>query len=329
MPTSAPISTALRILSHFWLAEVVPADEATIAGLPELAAALPVVDETALTNLAVEYQRLFGFNLPPYESLFIDPSAMLQAPATARVQTLYNLAGWQPPGEARVAAVDHLGLEMLALADWGLTGPGEQLLTRHLALWLPVFCQTLHRLNPHPFYTTLSDLTQALFLSLLPETPVASAADLWPALPSPPVFRASGEAVGPVSETEEEREEAIGLRQIIKRLLSPHEAGLFLTREDIARLNHQIHLTPTMGDRYRMLETLFQQAGQYELVGEVLEGLQLLLDQAEEGYQALAQAYSAWLPYAAAWGWRVQTTKKALTEMLELVRAEGESGGKF
>src|SRR5262245_57567155 len=89
---TSPIATALRLLSHFWLEEVRPDDLATITALSPLAETLPNPNPATLTDLAVEYQRLFGFNLPPYESVFIDPSMMLLAPATARVQTLYQQA---------------------------------------------------------------------------------------------------------------------------------------------------------------------------------------------------------------------------------------------
>jgi len=74
--------SALRLLGHFWLEEIKADDAETIAALPELAQTLPHIDSAALTDLAAEYQRLFGFNLPPYESVFIDPSVMLMAPAT-------------------------------------------------------------------------------------------------------------------------------------------------------------------------------------------------------------------------------------------------------
>ena len=94
---TCPIATTLRILCHFWLEEVKPGDAKTIIALPELAQTLFPVEAATFTDLAVEYQRLFGFNLPPYESVFVDPSAMLMAPATERVQNLYQSAGWSHP----------------------------------------------------------------------------------------------------------------------------------------------------------------------------------------------------------------------------------------
>ena len=72
---TAPVVAALHILSQFWLEEIRSDDVEIIAALPELAQTLPNFDSATLTELAVEYQRLFGFNLSPYESVFIDPEA--------------------------------------------------------------------------------------------------------------------------------------------------------------------------------------------------------------------------------------------------------------
>ena len=90
-------------MGRFWLEEVTPKEFGILNALPELAQTLPALAETHLTGLAVEYQRLFGFNLPPYESVFIDPSGMLMTPATERVQRLYRQGGWQLPVDVRVS----------------------------------------------------------------------------------------------------------------------------------------------------------------------------------------------------------------------------------
>ena len=166
-----PITTAYRILGHFWLEEIKADDADTIAALPELAQTVPNTAAGTLTGLAVEYHRLFGFNLPPYESVFIDPSSMLMSPATERVQALYRQGGWQLPPNVRAGAPDHVGAELLALAHWldsSHLDLAHRLHTRHLALWAPVFTTTLWRLTPHPFYQTLGTLTVAMLLSTLP-----------------------------------------------------------------------------------------------------------------------------------------------------------------
>ncbi|GIK43920.1 MAG: dehydrogenase [Chloroflexota bacterium] len=357
-----PLIAALRLLSHFWLEEVRSDDLATIAALPELAETLPHVDSAAVTDLAVEYQRLFGFNLPPYESIFVDPAAMLLAPATARVQALYRQAGWAPPAHARVGAPDHVGLELLALAEIQakakaeakeeLAGLAHRLHTMHLALWVPAFVLTLRRLTPHPFYAVLGELTLDLLLGTLPADspfairhlgppPVAGHSsftiqsrrppmgnsqlidypDPFPALPPPPVYKDRLNPDEPVFEENPdfsppasiELEMGLGLRELVKRLLTPREAGLFLTQADITRISRTLDLPMVRGERSSMLETLFRQAGEYELVPTLLDQLRQLLAEAEAAYQSWADEYPAWTAYSQAWRKRVTATRDLLT----------------
>jgi TorA maturation chaperone TorD len=338
------IFAALRILSHFWLEEIKPDDVATIAVLPELADTLLSAGTSVLTDLAVEHQRLFGFNLPPYESIFVDPSAMLQAPATARVQTLYREAGWTPPPDVRVGAPDHVGLELLALAEIqakalvpahqneakameASAGLAHQLHTAHLALWVPAFILTLRRLNPHPFYAALADLTLDLLLTTLPldsqftirsrRPPTSNSQftihnsqftiDPFPVLPPAAVYDPEGRLIPPAERTLE-----TGLRATVRRLLTPCESGVFLTREDMARIGRALELPGVMGDRAYMLETLFRLTGEYELVPALIDHLSRLFDDVAIGYQDWAEEYPAWTYYAQAWLRRVTATQVTL-----------------
>lgn len=325
------IASALRLLGHFWLEEVKPADLATLAALPELAQGLPHQDAAGLAELAVEYQRLFGFNLPPYESVFVDPSVMLATPATARVQGLYRQSGWQPPARTRVGADDHLGLELLALADGlesGQTGLAQALHTRHLALWLPAFVLSLQRLKPHPFYRLLGDLTLELILSTLPEAPLPPGVDPFPALHLPVEAGDMLEVVELQEEAEDyplsvaNEEEEVGLRDLVKRLLPPCQVGLFLSREEIAGLGQRLKLPPVVGERSRMLESLLKAAGQYELVPALFEELQAVLGEAETVYQAWAVEFPVWTPYAQAWRQRLATTHRYLEDLKRLTLDE-------
>jgi TorA maturation chaperone TorD len=322
------IIPALRLLAHLWLEELKPDDLETISALPELAEALGPPETGCLTDLAVEYQRLFGFNLPPYESVFIDPSAMLMAPATARVQKLYQLADWLPPANPRAGAPDQLGMELLAMADWleqGQTDLADRLLTQHLALWGPAFIVTLRRLAPHPFYACLGDLTLDLLLAMLPEDPIPNEADPFPDLPPPAKYRATGEewpqidppvtAEQPPSPFDETEETAPSLRQVARRLLVPREAGLFLSRADLAQVSQRLDLPGVMGERQRILESLLRLAGQYDLLPALSEQFGLLLTKADTAYEDLADEYPPWSPYDAAWRQRVASSLTLLDEL--------------
>jgi TorA maturation chaperone TorD len=314
-PNAAALANAWRVLAHFWLAEVQPADLELIILLPELVQTLPQPDQATLTDLAVEYQRLFGFSLPAYESIFVDPTVMLLAPATARVQTLYHQAGWQPPANVRIGAPDHLGVELLALAD-GLKQPNpawaDQLHHTHLALWVPACILTLTRLQPQPFYTALGDLTLELLLATLkPEELDHRSADPFPTLPPAPRYNQYGQLIPLVALQEEPN----SLAYLVKRLLTPCQAGLFLTREDIARIGQALNLPPVLGERSHMLETLFHLAGQYEVIAQLLDQLQCILSDTATTYQDWANRYPAWQTYARAWLQRLDATQKMLIQM--------------
>lgn len=329
-----PLAEAMRLLSHFWLEEVRPADLPVITALPELADTLAQTDKGTLSDLAVEYQRLFGFNLPPYESIFIDPSVMLLAPATARVQALYRQAGWMPPANIRVGALDHLGLELLALAELRtkaeakkeFMGLARRLQTEHLALWVPPLVLTLRRLAPHPFYAILGELTLELLLATLPaDSLFASLADPFPMLPPPPLYKDRLNTEVDIEEEMDfsqdittEPEAGLGLRELVKRLLTPCEAGLFLTREDIAGISRTLDLPSLVGERASMLETLFRQAGEYQLVPALLDQLRWLLAEVDTTYQLWADEYPAWNPYARAWCKRAANTRDILTASAEI-----------
>ena len=102
---------------------------------------------------------------------------------------------------------------------------------------------------------------------------------------------------------------------MVKGLLTPCETGLFLTRQDIARISRSLDLPAVMGERSYMLETLFQLASQYELVPALLDQLHQLLTEADTTYQDWAGEYPRWTPYAQAWCRRVAATQDLLSEL--------------
>ncbi len=320
------IPTAIRILSHFWLEEVQSSDIDMLSAIPELQQTLPSTNQSTLDELAVAYQNLFGFNLPPYESIFIDPSAMLMAPSTERVQKLYHQANWIPTTMARFGALDHIGIELLAWADGLSTNHQDwsnQLHTGHLALWVPAFIFTLKRLDPPEFYITLADLTLELILATLSTVEIDEPATLFPSLPPPPVYRGTDESlISPEQLLQEDQANSSGespqnLRRIIKHLTTPREAGLFITRSDLAEISHTLDLPVVMGERYRMLDALFRQAGQYDLISDLLKNLSKLLQHTSHSFETLAVSFPNWQPYATAWQEKLMTSDELLKQLQE------------
>ncbi len=249
---------------------------------------------------------------------------MLMAPATERVRALYQQGSWWLPMGIQIGAPDHLGAELLALADWleaGRTDLVHHLYGRHLALWAPVFVLTLRRLTPHPFYDILGDLTLDLLLATLPEEAVPTNGDPFPDLPPPPVYRGTYDRATdlPDSDNPGGRRQADGgeegtmtLRHLIRQLLPPRQAGLFLMREDIALISRRLHLPTGLGERSRMLDSLFRAAGQYDLIPDLFDQLHQKLLETNTAYHHLADEYTVWKVYADAWGQRLSETKATL-----------------
>lgn len=197
---AARLAEAARDLGGLWLGEVREADLERLRGLPVLGESLKIAeimpvdsgddgigdraDAALIDDLAVEYQRLFGFNLPPYESIFVDPSARMQAPATERLRARFRALGWAPPADARIAAPDQLGALLLAWAaalEAGKTEMATLLVEEHLGLWLPTFVEALQQLRPHSFYDSLGALSLGLVMSAQGERDVEGVSDGGPA----------------------------------------------------------------------------------------------------------------------------------------------------
>ncbi len=321
-------ANAFRLLGRLWVEELRPEDLGPLRSLPELADALGDAGSADLTELAVEHQRLFGFNLPPYESLYLDPSGLLGAPASARVADRLRRAGWVAPSDWRVAAPDHLGLLLRALGDLQAAGDlanARELLSGHLALWAPLCIAALRRLAPHPFYQALGALTLGTLLNALPEEGIPKA-DL-PDLPPAPRYRGSDQpdppdpaaslpdwAVPlPLSLAEAGPRD---LDSLVEDLLLPRRAGIYLTRRDIAGIAHGQGLTAPPGERRRMLGSLLRGAGGLGLADPLLRALDGLLLEEAAGLGAWAEAWPAWSEVATLWQGRLAERRAELAEGL-------------
>src|SRR5437588_9321323 len=118
------------LLARLYLAEPDPGLARQLRGLPGFAELVPEDArlEEWLEDEAAEYQWLFGMNVYPYESIFVDRELMLNTEAADRVVALYRECGFElgnsklktmPLSEAKgqnsklkiPGAPDHLGLE--------------------------------------------------------------------------------------------------------------------------------------------------------------------------------------------------------------------------
>ena len=300
-------SQLYSLLARLYLAEIDADLAAELATLPGFDALLPtpqlsVINHQSsvsswLTALAVEYQRLFGLEVYPYASLFVDDDLMLNTAAADRVVALYDECGFDGT-EARVGAPDHLGLELklmaeLAQAEGEAEAAGDtsrqlwarrmqaRCLNEHLARWAPIAALTLARVVRQPIYQLLATLTAELIASEVREA----------------------------RKTGEEREEAARMTQhdepgvgaIVRELLTPARVGVWLCRADLRAVGQELGLPVPIGERAAMLRSLFQAAGEYEQVPALLAALDQVWVEMDARVTALWDQYPSWGSDAAIW----------------------------
>src|SRR4051812_30245243 len=177
-----PREATYDLLARLYLAEPDADLVRHLQGLPGFAELLPEEAQLGawLEEEAAEYQWLFGMNVYPYESIFVDRELMLNTEAADLVAALYRECGFDmrsPKSNAQnPGAPDHLGLELalmrdLVAAERQSYASGEderarrarllqaRLLHEHLARWAPIFALTLKRVARRPLHRLLADLT--------------------------------------------------------------------------------------------------------------------------------------------------------------------------
>jgi TorA maturation chaperone TorD len=342
------------LLARLYLDEPSADLVASLRGLPPFAEHIPPASAagTWLADIAVEYQRLFGMNVYPYESIFTDQELMLNTAATERVVRLYHDCGFDSVG-ARAGAPDHLGVEFLLMrelitaelhaqaggdADGVRWARAQQVwcLHDHLARWAPICARTITRVTTQPIYTMLAALTTELVLSDvvvvaapvgLPrialelhltrrETrPSSDDNDLDPESPIP--IRPDGGA---------NAEDARGINVIVRQLITPATTGVLLTRSDISSLARTLHLPLTIGERFQMLRSLFDAAGQFDHLPALLDSLGRLFVEEDKAIAALMAAYPAWSDYGQDWRQRIANGQSLIAELCVQVRDFYEGG---
>jgi TorA maturation chaperone TorD len=162
------VAHLLRLLGFTWLLEPDAAALAQLATLPPLAAACAALTPEAA---ALEYAEAILQAVPPYASLFLDDTAMLNAAPAELAAETYARYGFEVQPEWRAGPADHLGLELLFLAVlWEHDAPAARaFLSTQLLIWAPVCCLAVERLPHTPLYAAIARLSRRTLVSLLDE----------------------------------------------------------------------------------------------------------------------------------------------------------------
>ncbi len=289
-----------------------------IAAAPELEKALGGLEDPV--QPAADHFHLFGFNVFPYQSMFLDIDGNLGGEQSERVLNFYRQAGFDltpnspSSGYAAGESPDHIGLELAFLsflsgAEADAIQDGEELhvhriqslqrdfFDQHLLPWLPVLVQAVGQ-QGLPFYSELSRLTLELACehrAALGEGVAVRQAAF--ALPHPPALLEN---------------EKTSLKDIAAYLLTPAYSGIYLSRDDIARLGRSHKLPRGFGGRTQMLSNLLHSAVDYDHLPVLISDLHAVLDIWQAAYQSFAEKEPAWRPSAQAWMERLQATRTIL-----------------
>lgn len=316
MLTSHPIALAyaqaFELFARLYRHGLTPALMMEAAQLPELAAVAP--QPYNADEAAASFYTLFGMNVFPYQSVFLDPEGLLGGTETARVRISYRHMGFVADETGEPA--DHLAHELDALAflcqaeaeAWedgrsDMAAYAQQLQVRfldeHLLRWLPAFAAAVQR-HGDPFYAEVAGLAWSLAAerkrSLEPGAlgtaingemvhgemisltlrPFSNGVD------NDSAVRQSAESPeSPVDRVERLlADPQTDLDAIASFLLTPAYSGLYLSRRDISRLSRSVDAPHGFGERRWMLRTLLRSAAEFGQFAAVLKELEDLVNEA-------------------------------------------------
>jgi len=277
-------SRAYQLFSDLFLHGLTETNLPIVREVSELAEQIPsALDSDAL---AAAHYQLFGMNVFPYETIFLDTDGLLGGTISSSVSSFYQEIGF-PVSEQENA--DHLGVE-LALLDFLCGAEADALsdklphearrmrhfqrrfLDEHLLRWLPGLTMALQQ-QMQPFFAALATMTLELALN--------HRAALDEDLMNPPATFSLPESPDILNQ------EKTSLKDITAWLLTPVYTGFYLSRDDIGRMGDRYRLPRGFGQRQQTLTNLMRTAVDYDAFGDVLAALQELTEQWQAFYQAI------------------------------------------
>lgn len=273
-----------RFLADLFLHGIRPEALDAIRRLPDLAGRLP--DPFDPDAAAAAHHRLFGLQVVPCASVFLEADGRVGGLATDAARRAFGVVGsaLRDPG----APPDHVGHELDLLAACVSQDPGggaraggaadpsrgRAFLESHVLWWLPVFVHSARR-SADPFWTLVLELTLELVVDHGRRAGAGGAGTPTPPLPDPDPPRLG--------------DRDTGLRDIAGFLATPARCGLHLSMDDIRGLGRGHRLPGGFGGRARVLETLLGSAATYGSLEVVLEGVDGLC-RGQEAFLASASA---------------------------------------
>lgn len=265
-----------------------------------------VVEQGSIDERAAQFESLFGFNVFPVASVFLEADGMLGGVASRNVAEQMGRAGF--PYEELTDPVDHLSTELAFLAILAdSSGPEAEIardfIDQHLLAWLPAFVEAVRR-ESNPFYTKMAESTLDVIYDHRSILGVASAPD--PSALFTGSFRLD--------------DETTGFHEIAEYLTTPAQCGFFLSRSVIAGMARAYRLPHGFGGRKQMMVTSLRSAVAYDLLEGLTQRLKTIIATDKSKWKAHAAQGPEAAFWAESWMKRLDATADMLETMCDFAR---------
>jgi len=247
------------------------------------------------------HQSVFGFNVFPYASVFLENDGKMGGEIGERTARMYAAAAFFPTGGE---APDHIitQLEYCAFQSNNSDAVNDSLarfLDREMLSWVPAFAFAVYR-QTDGYY---AELLTALLKVLIDE-------------------RAFTEAKfeRPRPGSEKAREDVSSVRDLAGHFTTAVRCGMFLSRNDISELARNVRVPAGFGSRQQMLTTLFDSSRTYSKENELTALLDTMCRTEATNWLAAAEdadvdALTFW---SRVWASRLEHSQRLLQDTTEL-----------
>ncbi|MCZ6758244.1 MAG: molecular chaperone TorD family protein [Bacteroidetes bacterium] len=299
-------SEAYALFSDIFLTGLLGPAQARVRTIPRLREVL-VLDTD--DELAAEHETMFGFNVYPFASLFLESDRMLGGETTQQIRAFASRSGIDVGSDTN--APDHIATELRILERLAKNDPPQEdsiaeFIDQHLFSWLPAFVVAV-REESNDFYSEVADLMLEHIVD----------------------HRRSIPAQSYVRETEPEPEEHLlsdrdtGIHDIADFLTSPARCGFFLSRSTIAGIAQGSKLPHGFGGRSQMMVTSIRSASAYGGLDLVICAIADLIDRNRSAWETLSESglKSAHI-WSENWLTRLNHSSSTLEQIASAIRRE-------
>ena len=303
-------SNAYRLFSLLLLQGVTEESSALVKQIPDLEKLIDF--DRGYAELAADHYALFGHNLPPYASIFLEENGQPGGDVTEAVARGFRECGYRAQSQGESA--DHIGhmlgcLSFLCGAEsdaWEDGAPhvaGQmrqiqvEFLEQQLLPWIFPFMWAV-RSQPNKFYQLLVDLTADI------------ATDHYQALSNLHTSFST-----PLANEESLGGEDTTLKEIVDFLLKPDRSGLWLSSDKINLLGRRYELPRGFGDRRTILTNLFKAAGKYDSFPKLIQEIAADFSEAHIEFENIRSQRPELAPFLYPWSLKIGGANRMLHQM--------------